>query len=104
MRVTEQLLQITARNLRQSHEHYGMRCVMVSNVVGVGILSKQLCTLLEVDTHANAIGLGGLVYRDAGEELPPELQCGGTVRGAVNDIGQGKTEFPYRIKCQRHHG
>ena len=87
MRVTQQLLQITARNLRQPHKNRGMRCVMVSNVIDAGILSKQLCTLLEVDTHDNAIGLGGFVCRDAGKELPPQLQRGGSVRGAVNDIG-----------------
>lgn len=31
----------------------------------VGLLSKQLCALLEVDTHDDAIGLGGFVRRDA---------------------------------------
>lgn len=59
---------------------------MVGDVVDVGILSKELRTLLEVDAHDDAIGLGGFIGRNAGEELPTELQRRRSICGAGNDI------------------
>jgi hypothetical protein len=58
-----------------------------SDVVHVGILSKQLRALLEVDVHYHAIGFGGFVGGNAGEQLAAQLERWCSIRGAVNDIG-----------------
>ena len=86
MRVTQQLPQIAASDLRQPNKHRRVRRIVVSDVVDVGVLSKQLRALFEVDTHDDAICFGGFVCRNACEELSPQLQGRGSVRGAIHDI------------------
>jgi hypothetical protein len=77
---------------------------MIRDVVDIGLLSEHLGTLLKIDTHDDAILFGGFVNGDADEELASQLQRRGSVRGAIYDIGQCKTQLAHRIKVENCHG
>lgn len=77
---------------------------MIRDVVDIGLLSEQLGALLEIDMHHDAIQFGGFVNGDAGEEFASQLQCRSPIRGAIDDIWQGKTKLPHRIKVEGSHG
>jgi hypothetical protein len=77
---------------------------MIRDVVGVGLLPEQLGALLEIDTYNDAIWFGGFVSGDAGEEPASQLQRSGSIRGAIDDTGQGKAQLAHRIKVEDFHG
>jgi hypothetical protein len=71
---------------------------MIGEVVDIRMLSKQLCTELEIDAYDQTIWLGGFVGRYAGQQLAAQLQRRGAIGGAGDDIGQGEAKLFDRIK------
>jgi hypothetical protein len=60
---------------------------MISDVINIRMLSKELGAVFKIDMHGDTIWFGGLVGGDASEEPATQLQRRDAIRGTIDDIG-----------------